>query len=391
MHEPAYAYNVSRRPLFFLAALFLFLQALTGCAGYNPASATAAKPRLAGQAMEEGVPVNQWYMRTQDADGSRVVHYIAEYGTEAKPGNTVIVLHGGWGAEHAYLLPAIRPLADRYRFILYDQRGSLRTPVLPPAKVSFKALVEDLEQLRQRLGLDKVTLMAHSMGNHLAYGYLRAYPNRVAGLILVGAVVPARFGEAKPDFLSDVWPDFSEQDAALQAERSKAFDKDWRRRFAQIAVDEGLLPGDWAARHPWEDVGDLTRRYAWTDQQRTMGWRISFTVVNTFSGRNWRQKLGGMVFYEEDVASAVLNDPDYHEAINEFWPSLKAFRGPVRVIIGSHDYVDLGPTLWPKLVAGIADARLDVITNAGHEIWMDEPDRFTRSLRNVLAGIEHRP
>jgi pimeloyl-ACP methyl ester carboxylesterase len=51
------------------------------------------------------------------------------------------------------LPPAIRPRADRCRFILYDQRGSFRTPVLPPAKISFKALVEDLEQLRQRLGL----------------------------------------------------------------------------------------------------------------------------------------------------------------------------------------------------------------------------------------------
>ena len=135
---------------------------------------------------EEGVPVRQWYMRTTDADGAKVRHYIAEFGTEAKPGNTVIVLHGGWGAEHSYLVPAIRPLADSYRFVLYDQRGSLRTPVTPPAKITYSALVEDLEQLRQRLGLEKITLMAHSMGNHLAYGYLRAHPERVAGLILVG-------------------------------------------------------------------------------------------------------------------------------------------------------------------------------------------------------------
>jgi pimeloyl-ACP methyl ester carboxylesterase len=57
----------------------------------------------------------------------------------------VIVLHGGWGAEHSYLLPAVRPLADTYRFVLYDQRGELQTPLVPPAKITYQSLVEDME------------------------------------------------------------------------------------------------------------------------------------------------------------------------------------------------------------------------------------------------------
>lgn len=337
-----------------------------------------------GWPTEEGVPVRQWYMRTTDADGAKVQHYIAEYGTEAKPGNTVIVLHGGWGAEHSYLVPAIRPLADTYRFVLYDQRGSLRTPVNPPAKISYTALVEDLEQLRQRLGLEKITLMAHSMGNHLAYGYLRAHPERVAGLILVGAVTPAAFGDERPTFLDDVWPDFAETDAVANAERLKTFERDWQRRFGQVAVAEGLLPADWTTRHGFESDRELARRYSWTDRDRTMAWRITFTAVNTYSGRNWRHMLGGMVYYNEDVAGAVLNDPEYGKAIKEVWPALKAFRGPVRVIIGTHDYVDLGPTFWPKLVTKIPNARLETIPNAGHSIWMDEPAAFAQSLRTAL-------
>jgi pimeloyl-ACP methyl ester carboxylesterase len=93
---------------------------------------------------------------------------------------------------------------------------------------------------------------------------------------------------------------------------------------------------------------------------------------------------GGMVYYNGAVAGAVLEDPAYQTAIQEFWPALKAFKGPVRVIIGSYDYVDLGPTYWPHLVRAIPDARLDTISNAGHSIWMDEPEAFTRSLRSAL-------
>ena len=144
------------------------VQAAIGCAA-GPKPAEGRPPSAAATLpTDEGIPVNQWYMNTTDADGAKLTHYIAEYGVESKPGNTVIVLHGGWGAEHSYLVPAIKPLADEYRFVLYDQRGSLRSPAVPPAKITYDALVEDLDQLRQRLGLEKVTLKAHSMGNMLA-------------------------------------------------------------------------------------------------------------------------------------------------------------------------------------------------------------------------------
>ena len=330
-------------------------------------------------------------MKTTDADGARLRHYIAEYGTEAKPGNTVIVIHGGFGADHSYLVPAIRPLADRYRFVLYDQRGSLRTPVDTPDRISYSALIEDLEQLRQRLGLETVTLMAHSMGNHLAYGYLRAHPERVAGLILVGAVPPAEFGDENPGFLRDVWRDFSKTDADAIAERTADWGREWNGRCIAIAVEEGLIPKDWAVRHPRETDPDLQALYAKTDQQQTDFSRMCFTAVNTYSGRNWRQMQGGQVYFNDAVAGAVIGDPAYQTAIQEFWPALKAFKGPVRVIIGSYDYVDLGPTYWPRLVKAIPDARLDTIPNAGHSIWMDEPVAFTQSLRAALEETSGPP
>ncbi|MBU3672602.1 MAG: alpha/beta hydrolase [Sinobacteraceae bacterium] len=338
---------------------------------------------------DEGIPVNQWYMRTTDADGTKLRHYIAEYGAATKPENTVIVLHGGWGAEHSYLVPAIRPLADRYRFVLYDQRGSLRTPA-DSEDISFAALVEDLDQLRQRLGLEKVTLMAHSMGNHLAYGYLRAHPDRVAGLVLVGAVTPDRFGVDEPVFLHDVWPSFSQADLKVIAARRSKWEADFNERALRIMVAEGLIPADWAKEHPPGTDPDFKSIYKWTDQQTTMAWRIQFTAVNTYDSRNWRQMAGGQVFYNEEVAGGVLNDPKFDEAVAGFWPALKAFKGPARVIIGTDDYVDLGPTYWPLLIKAMADARLDTIRNAGHSSWMDQPEAFTHALRTALADTTGR-
>jgi len=222
------------------------------------------------------------------------------------------------------------------------------------------------------------------MGNHLAYGYLRAHPERVAGLILVGAVPPAEFGDDNPGFLRDIWPGFSKTDADAIAERTAKWNRERSDRCVAIAIEEGLIPKDWAVRHPLETDPDLKALYAKTDQQQTDFWRMCFTTANTYGGRNWRQMPGGAAYHNDAVGGAVIEDPAYQTATREFWPALKAFKGPVRVIIGSYDYVDLGPTYWPRLVKAIPDARLDTIRNAGHYIWMDEPTAFTQSLRTAL-------
>ncbi len=366
------------------------IHSVLACSAAPRPSESLASGRPTPLPLEDGVPVNQWYMKTQDPDGTELSHYIAEYGAEAKPGNTLIVLHGGFGAEHSYLVPALRALADSYRFVLYDQRGSLRSPAAPPAKITYAKLIEDLEQLRQRLGLEQVTLMAHSMGNQLAYGYLNAHPDRVAGLVLVGAVLPGTDNgtEQAPRLAElsvlDSWPGFSEADLRARTERLEQFRRGCTERWTEIAADEGLIPHDWATQHPPET--DLQALYLKTDQQRTMGWRIFFTAVNTYSGRNWRQMLGGMAFYNPDVAKQIFAEPDYSSMVDAGWRALKSFKGPVRVIIGTHDYVDLGPTYWPKIVEILPNAQLLTIENAGHSIWMDEPEAFNEALRSALEA-----
>lgn len=51
--------------------------------------------------------------------------FVQEYGTGP---DTVVVLHGGWGAEHSYLLDAFSGVGNDRHLVFYDQRGSLRSP-----------------------------------------------------------------------------------------------------------------------------------------------------------------------------------------------------------------------------------------------------------------------
>src|SRR5712692_8127877 len=125
--------------------------------------------------VETSVGSEEWYLRTEDKAAEL---YVREVGQ----GDPVIVLHGGWGSEHSYLLNAIKGLETQFRFIFYDQRGSLRSP----CKLEFisqEKHVQDLETLRKELKLEKVTIVAHSMGTRLAMFYLQKYPDRVKTLV----------------------------------------------------------------------------------------------------------------------------------------------------------------------------------------------------------------
>jgi len=84
-------------------------------------------------------------------------------------GPPLIVIHGGPGLEHGYLLPWLLPLADKHTLYFYDQRGCGRDRT-PPGKVTVAALHGQLETIARALS-DKgsLSLFAHSWGAYLVY------------------------------------------------------------------------------------------------------------------------------------------------------------------------------------------------------------------------------
>jgi proline iminopeptidase len=102
-------------------------------------------------------------------------------------GPAVVVLHGGPGAHHDYLLPQYDRLARRRTLLYYDQRGGGRSPVTRETPVGWREHVADLEGLRELWGVDRLTLLGYSWGGLLAVLYALTHPDRVARLALVSA------------------------------------------------------------------------------------------------------------------------------------------------------------------------------------------------------------
>lgn len=101
-------------------------------------------------------------------------------------GVPVITLHGGPGGGAA---PAMRRFFDprRYRIIVFDQRGCGRSRPYSSLQHNTTAhLVNDIEQLRVHLGVQKWLAFGGSWGATLALAYARACPDQVMGLVLRG-------------------------------------------------------------------------------------------------------------------------------------------------------------------------------------------------------------
>jgi len=107
-------------------------------------------------------------------------------------GQPVLVLHGGpCGAVN----PAMRRYFDPaiYRIILFDQRGCGKSR--PNASLEDNTtwtLIEDIERLRERCGVDKWTVFGGSWGSTLSLAYAITHPDRTESLILRGIFLLTR-------------------------------------------------------------------------------------------------------------------------------------------------------------------------------------------------------
>ncbi|HZD84970.1 MAG TPA: alpha/beta fold hydrolase [Gemmatimonadaceae bacterium] len=101
--------------------------------------------------------------------------YWAKYGRPGAP--KLLVLHGGPGADHRYLLPQMLHLGETHDLLFYDQRGGGRSRADARIPITWKTHVEDLGAIVEEFGLVPLSIVGYSWGAML--GLLYAIEQRV--------------------------------------------------------------------------------------------------------------------------------------------------------------------------------------------------------------------
>jgi proline iminopeptidase len=132
----------------------------------------------------------QW-ITSDDGDADRTQDH--------DPDRPVMVFIHGWGGSSRYWECTARSLADRFDCLLYDMRGFGRSSLPAPDRnvapsfatkpeleqdYALEAYADDLAELLDTLGLDRVSLNAHSMGASVATLFLNRHRDRVDRAIL---------------------------------------------------------------------------------------------------------------------------------------------------------------------------------------------------------------
>jgi proline iminopeptidase len=297
-------------------------------------------------------PQSDWFLATGDWHRDPQL-FVREFGEGTE---TVIALHGGWGAEHSGLVDAVRHLGKEYHFVLYDQRGSLRSPA-PDGTISYDRFIEDLEALRAELGLQRLNLLAHSMGAVLASAYAAKYPDRVQRLILVA-----------PAYLKYPVP---------------KEDHDLRHQGYEAAQAYAARP---EVQQELERYG-LTRSVpALSSREETARYRIDLARRMLHDVKKWPLLSGGRATFNRRIGDVIT--PTYPPDGWNFFEHFSRGGYPVTLIAGDHDFLDFGAPLLRKWTSGIAYVRLKIIENAGHLIWIDQQSAFTRAVRDAMQATD---
>ena len=98
---------------------------------------------------------------------------------------TVVLLHGGPGADHSHYRPQMSPLADIAQLVFYDHRGNGRSEHGPQALWTLAQWGDDVRAFCETLGIEKPIVLGASFGGMVALSYATRHPGHAGKLILL--------------------------------------------------------------------------------------------------------------------------------------------------------------------------------------------------------------
>ena len=124
-----------------------------------------------------------------DVDGEG----LAPDGKTMRQKPTVILVHGGPGADHTVSKPYFSQLADIAQVVYYDHRGNGRSEFCDETTWNLAQWGDDLKGLCDALGIQNPIVIGTSFGGFVTLSYAARYPGHAGGLALISTAAKVNF------------------------------------------------------------------------------------------------------------------------------------------------------------------------------------------------------
>jgi proline iminopeptidase len=263
----------------------------------------------------------------------------------------VLLLHGGPGASHEYLeaMESFLPQAG-IEMYYYDQLGCNNSDRPDDASLwTLPRYVEEVEEVRRALGLDRFVLYGHSWGGILGIEYALQYQQHLSGLVISNMAAGIQ-AYLKRTAAQKLWlpPDKLARLRALEAK------EDYDSPEYQKIMLEDLYPQIMCRIQPWPEPALRAHRHS------------NKRIYNQMQGRS------------EFVVTGNLKDW-------ERWDRLHEIR--VKTLAIGAQYDEMDPADMKKIAALVPQGTYAHCPNGSHLCMWDDQEIYFGHLLKFLRGI----
>jgi proline iminopeptidase len=261
-------------------------------------------------------------------------------GAETAP--LLIAHHGAPGlGSRAEPRASFGRLADRFRVLVFDARGSGESEGRPP--FTHEQWAEDVEGLRQWAGAERFVMAGGSYGGFIGMEYAIRHPSRLTALVL-----------------RDTAPDHDDEDTAWRNATTSTrlrVDQDKLRR-----INDGQVRDNADFEDCWREILPL------------------YDHVYDPAKVEAKARQSTYRFETHNFAFAV-NRPNY-----DIKDQLHRITCPVLITVGRHDWIT-PVEASERIVARVPNGRLVVFEQSGHSPQIEEADLWEHTVREFLHEV----
>ena len=279
-------------------------------------------------------------------DGYILTNGINTYYKIMGEGEPIIVVHGGPGMAHNYLVPKFSRLAKNYKLVFYDQRACGKTNGEEyPAQITINNLVKDLKDLIGELGVEKINLVGQSFGGLIALNYAIKHQNNLKSLIILESA-PAS-SEYEDEFENTIMERLNKKEKEKQLRLKNS------EKFKNLHTETHI-----------EYYLSLFKAY--------------------FYDKSYHKELNFNYFTKKMLKKNAISDPMFDKYIKDYdiYDKLKKITCPTLIIHGKYDPIPYQSIV--RVHKCIAESELILFERCGHFAHIEKKEKYFNAIEKFL-------